>query len=194
MSGSAAFGEGKNQQPPAPLLPGPVGGALGAGLIFGCRTLHGSCEGCGFSSVRNAPNAKTGTDRNRPAGKGESRIRKTAPLKATRMRHPEGQYRPKARPPVPIPKRQGCPRTARSKPAPFARSAKDAAPEIQTRLKGCATRLYWYELRLKAHASPKRRAVIDGPIFNHHLGTANVADVFQRIGAENHEVCPFAGL
>jgi hypothetical protein len=28
------------------------------------------------------------TDRNRPAGKGESRIRKPAPLKNTRVRHP----------------------------------------------------------------------------------------------------------
>ena len=39
-------------------------------------------------------------DRNLGVGKGESRIRKPAPLNATRVRHPEIQSRPKAWPPA----------------------------------------------------------------------------------------------
>ena len=40
------------------------------------------------------------TDRNQPAGNGESRIGKPAPLNAARVRHPQVQNRSKARPPV----------------------------------------------------------------------------------------------
>jgi hypothetical protein len=52
------------------------------GGIFGCRTLHGFCEGCGFFFHAEHPAREERTDRNRQAGKGESWIREPAPLNA----------------------------------------------------------------------------------------------------------------
>jgi hypothetical protein len=58
-------------------------------LRFGCRTLHRSREGVGFFLPAEHAPRQARSDRNRPSGKEESRIRKPAPLNTTRLRQPK---------------------------------------------------------------------------------------------------------
>ena len=57
-----------------------AGRILGMGCIFGCRTLHASCEGCGFSSLRSTPRAKFKDRLESAIGKGRIEVWKIRTL------------------------------------------------------------------------------------------------------------------